>query len=340
MSFEGGCYCGEVRYEAGGDPIFKGQCCCRECQYVSGGGPNYTMGMPAASFRYTKGEPKAFRRSDLDGPVTREFCDACGTQLVSRSPNMAAAVMLKVGTLDGNTITRTPEHDDARQLADQHQLPLRTILDVNGAMRVIAIDADGDGRPDFIALITQQHEAIVQFVNRGDGKFDNRIVTRANHPSFGSSNIRLADLDQDGDEDILYTNGDMMDENPEAKPYHGLRWLENDGRGNYTLHYLAGMPGCYDAEPVDLDGDGDLDVVFSSLNFLWPEHDFPSLAWLENRGGFRDVVPRRIAYAPTNLAKIAIGDANGDGKPDILGCGMHVPGPLDRKGRLTLWIAR
>jgi len=103
MSFEGGCYCGEVRYEAGGDPIFKGQCCCRECQYVSGGGPNYTMGMPAASFRYTKGEPKAFRRSDLDGPVTREFCDACGTQLVSRSPNLAAAVMLKVGTLDDPT---------------------------------------------------------------------------------------------------------------------------------------------------------------------------------------------------------------------------------------------
>jgi len=100
MSFEGGCYCGNVRYEAGGDALFKGQCHCRECQYVSGGGPNYTMGVAAGAFRYTKGEPRAFQRSDLDSPVTREFCGDCGTQLVARSPAMAGAVMLKVGTLD------------------------------------------------------------------------------------------------------------------------------------------------------------------------------------------------------------------------------------------------
>ena len=48
MAMEGGCYCGDVRYEAGGDALFKGQCHCRECQYVSGGGPNFLMGMPEA----------------------------------------------------------------------------------------------------------------------------------------------------------------------------------------------------------------------------------------------------------------------------------------------------
>jgi hypothetical protein len=100
MQVEGGCYCGAVRYRAEGEPLFKGQCHCRECQYISGGEPNVTMGMPAAGFSYTKGEPKAFRRDDLENAVTREFCGACGTHLLARSPSLPGALLLKVGTLD------------------------------------------------------------------------------------------------------------------------------------------------------------------------------------------------------------------------------------------------
>lgn len=218
------------------------------------------------------------------------------------------------------------------------EFELREILKINGCMQVEINDHDGDELPDFVALINQQHESIVQFTNKGGGNFDSSHITRANHPAFGTSSLHLHDLDEDGDTDILFTNGDMMDVNPEPKPYHGARWLENDGTGHYTLHYLTGMPGCYDAVPVDMDGDGDLDVVVSSLHFLWKLHDFPSLVWLENKGGFRDFVRRRIAYSPTNLAKIVVGDIDGNGKPDIVGGGMHVPGPLDRKGRLTVWF--
>ena len=39
MEFVGGCYCGQVRYKASGDPAVKLQCNCRECQYLTGGGP-------------------------------------------------------------------------------------------------------------------------------------------------------------------------------------------------------------------------------------------------------------------------------------------------------------
>ena len=99
MAIEGGCYCGAVRYKAEGDAMFRGQCHCRECQYISGGAPNLVMGMPEAGFEYTKGAPKAFQRSDLENPVTREFCAECGTHLVSRAPGMPLA-LIKVGTLD------------------------------------------------------------------------------------------------------------------------------------------------------------------------------------------------------------------------------------------------
>jgi len=99
MEIEGGCYCGAVRFKAEGDAMFRGQCHCRECQYISGGAPNLVMGMPEAGFEYTKGVPKAFQRSDLENPVTREFCAECGTHLVSRAPGMPLA-LIKVGTLD------------------------------------------------------------------------------------------------------------------------------------------------------------------------------------------------------------------------------------------------
>jgi hypothetical protein len=100
MTVEGGCYCGAVRYEAEGDPVLRLQCHCRECQYISGGSPNVSMVMPEAGFRYTKGTPQTFTRSDLDKPVTRAFCATCGTHLVSRTPNVPGAVIIKVGTMD------------------------------------------------------------------------------------------------------------------------------------------------------------------------------------------------------------------------------------------------
>jgi hypothetical protein len=99
MRLEGGCYCGRLRYVAEGEPMLKAQCHCRECQYISGGSPNLFILMPPDGFGYTEGAPKQFTRSDLERPVTREFCAECGTHLVTRRPGLPA-VVLKVGTLD------------------------------------------------------------------------------------------------------------------------------------------------------------------------------------------------------------------------------------------------
>ena len=109
MSLEGGCYCGSLRYSVDGDPMLKLQCHCRECQYIAGGSVNMAMAMPDAGFSYTKGAPKGFTRSDLENPVTREFCAECGTHILARSPRLPGAVVLKVGTLDDPSVFGAPQ---------------------------------------------------------------------------------------------------------------------------------------------------------------------------------------------------------------------------------------
>jgi len=135
MKLEGGCYCGKVRYVAEGEPTLKAQCHCRECQYITGGGPNMFMLMPLDGFRYTKGAPKQFRRTDIANAVTREFCPDCGTHMATRVPGLPS-VVLKIGTLDDPkqfsgpmmaiyTIDKQPFHQIPTGLPTFERLPSR-----------------------------------------------------------------------------------------------------------------------------------------------------------------------------------------------------------------------
>ena len=100
MAVTGGCYCGEVRYEVDGPQEAAFQCHCRECQYLTGGNANIVVVFAESDFRYTKGLASSFARSDLENPVTRHFCGACGTGIGSRTPSRPNSMIVKVGTLD------------------------------------------------------------------------------------------------------------------------------------------------------------------------------------------------------------------------------------------------
>ena len=99
-----------------------------------------------------------------------------------------------------------------------------------GAIHVPIADLNKDGKPDFVALLAQEHESVVAFINTGQGlTFERRRpIYAAPHPNWGSSGIELVDLDKDGDLDVLYTHGDTFDDFV-LKPYHGIQWLENTG---------------------------------------------------------------------------------------------------------------
>jgi hypothetical protein len=144
--------------------------------------------------------------------------------------------------------------------------------DRHGAIHVPVADLDGDGRPDFVALISQEHETVVAFLNQGGGKFRKETLYTGPHPAYGSSGIQLVDLNGDGRLDVLYTNGDTMDPPYLLKPYHGIQWLENPGRFPFIHHPITPMYGVHRAVAADFRGTGRPDIV--AVNYLPPDR-FP-----------------------------------------------------------------
>jgi hypothetical protein len=148
----------------------------------------------------------------------------------------------------------------------------RVLDDRHGTIHVPVADLNGDGKPDFVALISQEHETIVAFLNEGGGRFRKETIYTAPHPAYGSSGIQLVDLNGDGKLDVLYTNGDTLDRPYLLKPYHGIQWLENRGTFPFVHHPIAPMYGVMRALAADVDGDGDLDII--AVSYL-PEETFP-----------------------------------------------------------------
>jgi hypothetical protein len=197
----------------------------------------------------------------------------------------------------------------------------RTLDERTGAIHVPVTDLDGDGKLDFVALLSQHHETVVAFLGDGKGGFRQQTIDTAPHPAWGSSGIQLVDLDGDRDQDVLVTNGDMLDDY-QLKPYHGVRWLENKGGFPFVAHDVAPMHGVIRAQAADLDGDRDMDIVAGSLvQVASPSGptrsaDAPSLVWLEQTAP--GVFARHTLERGAQHLSLDLGDVDGDGRVDIV----------------------
>lgn len=158
------------------------------------------------------------------------------------------------------------------------------VLDARtGAIDVPIVDLDGNGTPDIVALLAQEHETVVALLNDGKGQFTTETIFAAPHPNWGSSGIEVVDFDKDGRLDVLLTHGDTFDDIL-LKPYHGVTLLTNAGRYPFVSRTLAALPGAHRAVAIDVDGDGDLDVVAAAMvagggGAL--QDTLPGVVWLE-----------------------------------------------------------
>lgn len=246
-------------------------------------------------------------------------------------------VMAEFGwnVIGGIRLLRNRMTDPDRPVFDMSTIEPRT-----GCARVSVADLDADGRPDFVALFCQEHESVVAFINRGDGGFRRETIFTGPHPGYGSSAIDLADLDGDGDLDIAYGNGDVLQEPFVLRAYQGVAWLENEGRFPFTHHRLADLPGVHGIVATDVEGDGDLDIVATSYvpaEELNPEAlDLTSVLVLEQtaRGEF---ARRRLETKTCNHFTCTAGDPRGDGRRTIVVGNFYstTRRPIDRM--IDLW---
>ncbi|MBA3898225.1 MAG: GFA family protein [Sphingomonadaceae bacterium] len=87
LPMEGGCRCGEVRFEITAPPMLTSACHCTGCQRMTGSAFSTTVSVPTAGFIVTQGDPVI---GGLHGPQARHHhCDHCKSWVFTRiEPDM------------------------------------------------------------------------------------------------------------------------------------------------------------------------------------------------------------------------------------------------------------
>ena len=93
----GGCHCGQVRYQAVGEPEHSALCHCTDCR-KSAGAPGVVWTLFPESAVTVTGEVVTYQSSQTG---SRQFCGTCGTGLFYRNPTIFPdAVDIQADTMD------------------------------------------------------------------------------------------------------------------------------------------------------------------------------------------------------------------------------------------------
>ena len=175
----------------------------------------------------------------------------------------------------------------------------------NAASSVCAADVDGDGDTDVLGTARNIDE--ITWWENTDGIGTEWTEHTVDDSFDGANSIYAADVDGDGDTDVL--GGALFTD--------GVTWWENSdtGQGIYWTEHIVddSFWGAYSVYAADVDGDGDTDVLGAAY------YD-DEITWWENTDGIGTEWTEHIVDGSLDGAhSVCAADLNGDGDTDVLG---------------------
>lgn len=174
-------------------------------------------------------------------------------------------------------------------------------------------DIDGDGDEDvLISGRNDERETITRlYTNNGYGVFTKVIETPFEGVENGS--IEFADIDNDGDEDVLVTGRNQ-------KEIASTKLYINDGTGSFTAtQSTIEQIEQSSVEFADFDNDGDEDLIITGLNELYK----PTTKLYLNDGTGNFAEQTNTDLEDFYNGSVAVSDIDNDGDKDLFITGSN-----------------
>ena len=239
----------------------------------------------------------------------------------------------------------------------------------SNTMDIEAADLDGDGDPDMV--LAMEFKPNIILINDGSGKFTNESAARLPQVIHDSEDIALADLDNDGDLDIVFVseddkvheyylnNGkgffidnnakfpvqstanavDVADYDQDGDPDLIVGndgqdfFLANDGKGNFSDETKKRMPVDHTITQDVQSADLDKD---GDLDLIFGNENGNRLYLNDGKGFFTDATERRLPLANEETRKIRLADIDHDGDLDAIVCNVDFGKQKDKANRILI----